>query len=141
MTNYEYIFRQMKKFHYTKWDDEELRKCVDMLPSLSRQELFSLYRSRWLADTKVLREAIFNILFKEQIAKKEQRIKDLDTDALILEFLDKKSGTVALVRKEMQERYIANIDRSKIASVFNASTKGDRQWMEKQIGGEKREQQ
>lgn len=141
MTNYEYIFRQMKKFHYTKWDDEELRKCVDMLPSLSRQELFSLYRSRWLADAKVLREAIFNILFKEQIAKKEQRIKDLDTDVLILEFLDKKSGTVALVRKEMQERYIANIDRSKIASVFNASTKGDRQWMEKQIDGEKREQQ
>lgn len=141
MTNYKYIFRQMKKFHYTTWDDEELRKCVDILPSLSRQELFSLYRSRWLADAKVLREAIFNILFKEQIAKKEQRIKDLDTDALILEFLDKKSGTVALVRKEMQERYIANIDRSKIASVFNASTKGDRQWMEKQIDGEKREQQ
>ena len=141
MTNYEYIFRLMKKFHYTTWDDTELRNCVDRLPSLSRQELFSLYRSRWLADAKVLREAIFNILFKEQIAKKEQRIKDLDTDVLILEFLDKKSGTVALVRKEMQERYIANIDRSKIASVFNASTKGDRQWMEKQIDGEKREQQ
>lgn len=133
MTNCEYIFRQAKKFHYTKWDEEELRKCVDMLPSLSREELFSLYRSKWSADAKVLREAIFKTLFKEQIGKREQRIKDLDTDALILEFQDKRSGLVELIRKEMQERYKANKDRNKIASAFNASTKGDQQWVKSQI--------
>ena len=42
MTDYEYIFRQVKKFYYTKWDDEELKKCVDKLPSLSREELFTV---------------------------------------------------------------------------------------------------
>ena len=73
MTDYEYIFRQMKKFYYTKWDDEELKKCVDMLPSLSREELFSLFRSRWLANTKALREAIVSELAKRPMEKKEIR--------------------------------------------------------------------
>ena len=133
MTNCEYIFQQMKKFHYTTWDESELRKCVDMLPSLSREDLFSLYRSRWLANSKVLREAVFNILFKEQIEKREQRIKELDTDALILEFQDRKNGLLALVRKEMQERFKESKDREKIANAFNASTKGDQQWVKSQM--------
>ena len=73
MTDYEYIFRQMKKFHYTKWDDEELKKCVDMLSSLSREELFLLYRSRWSADAKALREAIACALAKKPKEKREVR--------------------------------------------------------------------
>ena len=121
----------MKKFHYTTWDESELRKCVDMLPSLSREDLFSLYRSRWLANSKVLREAVFNILFKEQIEKREQRIKELDTDALIQEFQDRKNGLLALV--EMQERFKESKDREKIANAFNASTKGDQQWVKSQM--------
>ena len=42
MTDYEYILLQAKKFHFTGWNDEELRKCVDMLPNLTRQELITL---------------------------------------------------------------------------------------------------
>ena len=42
MTDYEYILKQARKFHYSKWTDEELRKCVDMLPNLSREELTAL---------------------------------------------------------------------------------------------------
>ena len=42
MTDYEYILQQAKKFHFTGWNDEELRKCVDMLPNLTRQELITL---------------------------------------------------------------------------------------------------
>ena len=43
MTDYEYIINQVKKFHFSKWDDGELRKCVNILSNLSRQELVSLY--------------------------------------------------------------------------------------------------
>ena len=43
MTNFEYIFQQVKKFHYSGWNDEELRKCVDLLPMLSRDEQLALY--------------------------------------------------------------------------------------------------
>ena len=129
MTDYEYIIKQARKFHYSKWTDEELRKCVDMLPNLSREELTALITSKWTREAKILRENIFNILFKEQIGKREERIKNLDTDALIEEFKDKKSGNVALVRKEMQNRFMENKDCDKIAEAFNASVEKDKQWV------------
>ena len=31
MSDFEYIYQQAKKFHFSGWNDEELRKCVDML--------------------------------------------------------------------------------------------------------------
>ena len=129
MSDYEYILKQARKFHYSKWTDEELRKCVDMLPNLSREELTALTMNKWTREAKILRENIFNILFKEQIGKREERIKNLDTDALIEEFKDKKSGNVALVRKEMQNRFMENKDCDKIAEAFNASVEKDKQWV------------
>lgn len=133
MTDYEYILQQAKLFHYKGWEDGELRKCVDMLPSLSRQELVALYRSRWISDEKNIKQTIFNILFKDQVGKREERIRTEDTDALIEEFLDKKGGNVALARKELRERYKAGKDKQKIATIFNSSIKSDQQWVKSQI--------
>ena len=137
MTDYEYILKQVKLFHYKGWEAGELRKCVDMLPNLSRQELVSLYRSRWSAGDKAFREAVFNVLFEGQAGKREERIKNLGTDALIEEFQDKQSGNVSLIRKEMRERYKANRDRQKIAIAFNNATKSDQQWVKWQIRKER----
>lgn len=135
MTDYEYILRQLKFFHYKGWESGELRKCVDMLPKLTRQELTSLYISRWVKQDKVFKESVFNTLFADKVGKREQRIKDLDTDALIEEFKDKKSGNVALIRKEMHNRYKENKngDRAKITTAFNASIKSDQEWVKSQI--------
>lgn len=135
MTDFEYILQQVKLFHFKGWESGELRKCVDMLPKLSRQELTSLYLSRWVKEDKVFRESVFNTLFADKVGKREQRIKDLDTDALIEEFKDKKSGNVALIRKEMHNRYKENKDgdRTKITTAFNASTKSDQEWVKSQI--------
>lgn len=132
MTDYEYILKQARRFHYNGWEDGELRKCVDMLQNLSRQELVALYRSKWLADGGTIKQAIFNILFKNQVGKREERIKAEDTDALIQEFQDKKGGSVALARKELRERYQAGKDKQRIEGVFNASTKADQQWVKSQ---------
>ena len=137
MTDFEYILQQAKVFHYKGWEDGELRKCVDMLPSLSRQELVALYRSKWISDGKIIKQTIFNILFKEQVGKREQRIKTEDTDALIQEFQDKKGGNVALARKELRERYKAGKDKQKIAAIFNTSTKSDQQWVKFQVRKER----
>ena len=60
MTDYEYIYQQARKAHYSGWDDAELRKCVDMLEGLSREQLFSLYSSRWMKDAKRLKDEITN---------------------------------------------------------------------------------
>lgn len=129
MTDYEYIIKQIKFFHYKGWEDGELRKCVDMLPNLSRQELVSLYRSKWTLNDKIIRETIFNLLFKDQIGKREVRIKEMDIDRLIEEFRDKKSGNVALIRKELRDRYKAGKDKQKIAILFEGGTKSDQQWI------------
>lgn len=132
MTDYEYILKQARKFHYSKWDDAELRKCVDMLPNLSREELTSLTMNRWTRESKILRESIFNILFKDQIGKREERIRYLETNALIAEFQDRKSGNVSLCRLELRERYQAGRDMEEIAEAFNNSGDRDQAWLKKQ---------
>lgn len=137
MTDFEYILQQAKKAHYSKWGDAELRKCVDMLDGLSREELTSLYYSRWVKDDKVFRESVLNTLFKDKVGKREERIKNLSIDELVEEFKDKKSGNVALIRKELRDRYKAGKDKPKIAGIFNVSTKSDQQWVKWQIRKER----
>ncbi|SHK67340.1 hypothetical protein [Xylanibacter ruminicola] len=132
MTDYDYIIQQLRKCHFTGWNDEVLRDCVDRLPNLSRQELAALSLSKWTKDYRVFREAIFNILFAEKIGLREERIKNLETAALIEEFKDKKSGNVSLIRNEMQSRYKEGRDCEIIAEAFNASNEKDQQWVKSQ---------
>lgn len=135
MTDYEYIIKQLRKCHFTGWDDKVMRECIDKLPNLSRQELTSLSLSKWTKDYPSLRESIFNILFADKIGQREQRIKELDTQALIEEFKDKKSGNVSLIRSEMQNRYKEGRDCDIIAEAFNASNEKDQAWVKKQEKG------
>ena len=132
MSDYEYIIKQLKKCHFTGWDDIVLRECVDKLPNLSRQELTALSMSKWTKDYHVFRESIFNIMFADKIGLREQRIKELDTVALVEEFKDKKSGNVSLIRSEMQNRYKEGRDCEIIAEAFNASNEKDQVWVKKQ---------
>ena len=108
-----------------------------MLPNLSRQELINLTLNKWTKEAKVLRESIFNILYKDKIGKREERIKNLETNALIEEFKDRNSGNVALCRVELKERYKAGRDMEEIAELFAHSNKSDQAWLEKQQKKEK----
>ena len=133
MTDFAYILQQVKKAHYSSnWNDEELRKCVDMLIGLTHEQLFALYTSKWLNGDKVMREEVFKCLYADKIGKREERIKNLSTDELIEEFKDKKSGNVSLVRNEMKFRYKENLgdDRVKITMAFKESSPGDQTWVE-----------
>lgn len=136
MTDYEYIIKQARVFHYTKWSDEELRKCVDMLIGLERQELVSLYMNKWVSGEKILKEEIFKILYADKLGKREERIKEMDLKELIEEFQDKKSGNISLVRNELKHRYKEGLDEDKmiIGKAFKESrSKGDQQWIELQL--------
>ena len=135
MTDFEYILKQARKFHYTKWSDEELRKCVDMLIGLERQELVSLYMSKWISGEKVLKEEIFKILYADKLGKREELIKEMEIGELIEEFRDKKSGNVSLIQNELKHRYKEGSDEEKltIANAFKEShSKSDLQWVELQ---------
>ena len=118
MSDYEYIIQQVKKFHFTKWDENVLRECLSILPNLTREELVSIYRSRLLGEKHSLKQTAFKVLFADKVGKREDRIKNLPIDDLIEEFKD-----------ELRERYKAGKDKPKIAGIFNASTKSDQQWV------------
>ena len=135
MTNCEYILKQAKLFHYKGWEEGELRKCVDMLVGLSRQELIALYTSRWLVGVKTLRDEIFKILYMDRIGIREERLKEMSTNELINEFEERQSGNINLIRQELRHRYKEDLgdDRVKITAAFNRATKGDRMWVELQI--------
>lgn len=134
MTNYEYIMAQCRRFRSLKWDETELKRCTEMLASLSREELLSVYRSRFLLVKHPLREAAFKTLFADKIGKREERIKTMPVEELIAEFQDKKSGNVALARKEMHERYKRNQgdERQKVRQALSLATKADQQWLKSQ---------
>ena len=137
MTDYEYIMAQSRKFHFTQWDENVLRECQSIMPNLTREELVKVYRSRLLDERHPLKKTAFNVLFADKVGKREERIKALDIDALIEEFKDKKSGNVALIRKELRERYKVGKDKQKIAGIFNVSTKSDQPWVMSQIRKER----
>lgn len=137
MTDYEYIMAQSRKFHFTQWDENVLRECQSIMPNLTREELVKVYRSRLLDERHPLKKTAFNVLFADKVGKREEHIKALDIDALIEEFKDKKSGNVALIRKELRERYKVGKDKQKIAGIFNVSTKSDQQWVKSQIRKER----
>ena len=131
MTNYEYILKQAKKFHFTKWSDEELRKCVDMLETLTRQELMNIHNCRWIAQEKVLKEAIFNLLFKDRIEERDRKIKAMNVDELIANLHDE-NGYGKFIVLEMKERCdsLEDEDKVKILDTLSETTKANKKWAE-----------
>ena len=141
MTDYEYIIQQVKKFHYSGWNDVELRKCVDMLPGLPREQQVSLFSSKWVEHEKTLKEAIFNLLFKERIEERDRKIKAMNVDELI-ENLQDENGYGKFIVLEMKERYdsLEDADKVKILDTLSKTTKGNLKWAEskrKQLKTEK----
>ncbi len=131
MTDFEYIFQQVKKFHFSGWNDEELRKCVDMLPTLSREEQLALYRSKWIEHEKTLKEAIFNQLFKERIGERDRKIKAMSVDELI-ENLHDENGYGKFIVLEMKDRFdsLEDKDKVKIIDTLSVTTKANQRWAE-----------
>ena len=131
MTDFEYIIKQCRKAHYSNWNDEELRKCVDMLPMLSRDEQLELYRSKWIETEKTLKEAIFNQLFKERIGERDRKIKAMSVEELV-ENLHDESGYGKFIVLEMKERFdfLDDADKMKILDTLSVMTKANQRWAE-----------
>ena len=134
MTDYEYIVQQVKKFHYSGWDAEELRKCVDMLPGLTREQQLSLYRSKWVAHEKALKDAIFHLLFDARIEERDKKIKAMNVDELI-ENLKDENGYGKFIVLEMKERFdtLEETDKMKIINTLMLTTKANKSWAESKL--------
>lgn len=140
MTDFEYILKQGKRFHYKGCNDGDIKQCVDRLSGLSRQELIVLYSSRWFAWIKPIRDEIFKLLYMDKKEMREEPVKELTTDQLISDYEERKRGNVTILRQELRHRFLESIDddRNKIAAAFNRATKGDRRWVDLQIRKEQR---
>ena len=141
MTDYEYILQQVKRFHFSGWNDEELRKCVDMFPGLTREQQLSLYLSKWVANEKTLKDALFHLLFNARIEERDKKIKAMNVDELI-ENLQDENGYGKFIVLEMKERYdsLEDGDKVKILDALSKTTKGNLKWAEskrKQLKTEK----
>ena len=131
MTDFDYILQQAKKAYYSGWNDVELRKCVDMLPCILRQELVLLYSSRWLSNDKPLKDSIFHLLFDARIEERDKKIKAMNVDELI-ENLKDENGYGKFVVMEMKERFdtLEDVDKMKIINTLMATTKANKSWAE-----------
>ena len=131
MNDFEYIYQQVKNAHYSKWNDEELRRCIDLLPQLTREQQLALYRSKWIEHEKTLKEAIFNLLFKERIEERDKKIKAMSVDKLI-EKLHDENGYGKFIVLEMKDRFdsLDDEDKMKIIDTLSATTKANQRWAE-----------
>ena len=141
MTEYEYIIKQVKRSHFSGWNATELRKCVDMLPGLTREQQVNLFRSKWLEHEKTFKEAIFNLLFKDRIEERDRKIKAMNVDELI-ENLHDENGYGKFIVLEMKERYdsLDDEDKVKILDTLAETTKSNQKWAEskrKQLNADK----
>ena len=79
---------------------------------------------------------IHNWIVKEGESCEECKpLFEMETDKLIDELLDKKSGMVSLARQELRCRYIerGREDKEKIALAFAQSSLRDNNWLESQM--------
>ena len=133
MTNYEYILGECKKAHYGQWEEIAIECCIEKTKSLTRNELLNLFTSRWLKEKCEVRDAIFSLLFKDQLERRETMILDAIIDELGSMLTEKDGNHVKRARKELKERYqhVGHDDQMLIIKYFKqANGKQDKKWGE-----------
>lgn len=131
MTNYEYILGECRKAYRGGWDSIAIVECIDKLKELSREELLRLFTSRWLDKKSEVHEAIFGLLFHEQLEQRRELIQNATIDELGKMLIEKDSNYVALARKELKERYqrLDHGSQMRIIRYFiKGTTKSDVSW-------------
>ncbi len=133
MTNYEYILNECKKAHFQQWTPTAVEACVEKLKELTKEELLRLFTSRWLDKKDEVRQIIFEMLFKDELERREALIRDASIDELGEMLIDKNGNYVKLARQELKERYkSANKDTQMliIRYFLRGNTKTDVKWGE-----------
>ena len=92
-----------------------------------------LFTSRWLDKKSEVREAIFGLLFKEQLERRAALIRDASIDELGAMLIEKDGNYVKLARNELKARYqqADHETQMRIISYFvKGTTKSDKKWGE-----------
>jgi hypothetical protein len=78
-----------------------------------------------------MKDAIFNLLFKERIEERDRKIKAMSVDELV-ENLKDENGYGKFIVLEMKERFDAldDSDKKKIIETLSDTTKANQRWVE-----------
>ena len=128
MINYEDIINQVENAVVKSWEPEKLRKCMETLPNLSKQEIIMLRENPNVND-----DELFRPLFFKNISKPTKRNTPITT--LIQNYQNKKSGKVEASRKEIQRRfnYLDWRHQKKILVLFINGSATDRNWASRKM--------
>lgn len=133
MTNYEYILNECKKAHYQRWTPTAVEACIEKLKGLTREELVRVFTSRWLDKKDELRQAIFEMLFRNEIAELDALIRNASIDELGQMLIERKGKYVKRARLELKQRY-QHVDHETqmliIRYFMKGQTKSDVKWGE-----------
>ena len=133
MTNYEYILNECKRAHYGAWSERGINDCVGRLSALTREELLRLLTSRWLEPRDEVRKAAVRIVFQQQLAQREAKIKEATIEDLGAMLTEKDGNYVKMARQELKKRYLQaghDVQMQIIAFFKKGNTKQDRKWGE-----------
>jgi len=133
MTNYEYILNECKNAHYHQWIPTAVEACVDKLNGLTREELVRLFTSRWLDKKDELRQAIFEMLFRNEMAELDALIRNASIDELGQMLIERKGKYVKRARLELKERYNQGDHDTQMRIIhyfMKGHTKSDVKWGE-----------
>jgi len=133
MTNYEYILNECKNAHYKHWTPSNVETCVNNLKGLSREELVRLFTSRWLDKKDELRQAIFEMLFRNEMAELDALIRNASIDELGQMLIERKGKYVKRARLELKERYNQGDHDTQMLIIryfMKGQTKSDVKWGE-----------
>ena len=88
-----------------------------------------------------MKDAIFNLLFKERIEERDRKIKAMSLDELI-DNLHDENGYGKFIVLEMKERFdsLDDAEKMKIIDTLSATTKANMRWAEgkrKQMNSDK----
>ena len=110
-----------------------MEACIQRLNGLTHDELLRLLTSRWLSANDEVRIAVSRTLFREQLERRDARIRDASIDELGAMLTEPHGNYVKLARAELKKRY-QMVDKTTQMAVIgyfmHASAKQDRKWGE-----------
>ena len=92
MNDLSYILKLSKEKYFSVWSREDIEDCKHRIHNLSKEEIRTLFRSRWMSKLNPLYNPLFEIVYRERL---EGKCKEIENASLkdLLHLAKKKRDT------------------------------------------------
>lgn len=92
MTDINFIFSNLKTYHFKPWDEDKLEECKKLLRGLSKDELRALRHSRFMDTSNALYPTLFELLFQNELKDILDMMSKMPTEELVQELESTRSS-------------------------------------------------